>query len=231
MLLFLGLIYRQTRYLEDVPDEAIKFRFHGLVADIVLIQADGKPFFTVPNSEQGIAFIDFLTELKMRGQCIRALIREELERYVNVIAPSRISTISKQLAKLKGRKCLFKFTQSCYAKPITDGQLRLKSAESYNRDGFNIAIRDDELSIQHQIKDVRVIMPDGSSAPIIGNKIATHAAGDYYVSCFSANFSLKFLCFLNVIVASLLLMPTNMLARLKKNAKMRCLTIKSSSAM
>ena len=191
MFSFLGRIYRETRYLEDVPDEALQYRLHGLVAYIVEILGNGQPFFAVPNNEQGIAFIDLLTELEMRDQCAIKWLGEELKRYVNVIAPYRIPFISECLAEHRGKKCLFKFTQSKYAIGIADGQVRLKSAESYNRDGFNIAIRDDELNIRHQVKGLRVIMPDGSRVPVIGNKIESHATGDYYVSCFSVDFSLK----------------------------------------
>ncbi|MCE8022876.1 hypothetical protein [Billgrantia aerodenitrificans] len=192
MVSFLSHLYRETRYLENVPEKAIKHRLHGLVANIVTIQADGRPSFKVPNNEHGISFVDLLAEMEIRDWCKKPWLSEELERYANIITKSRMTIISKKINELKGAKCLFKFTQSKHAKDIVDGRIRMKSAKSYNKEGYNIAIRDNELKIQHQVKGLRVIMPDGSSLPISGDRISANAAGDYYVSCFSVDFSLKF---------------------------------------
>lgn len=191
MCQFLKRIYRETRYLEEAPDDALKLRLHGLIAHIVEIYSNGEPSFETPNSEEGIAFIDLLAEMEIRKWNVAQHIKEELQRYKCAIEPSCIPSISATLAKLKGKKCLFKFTQSEHVHSIVNGEVRFKSAESYNRDGFNIAIRDDELNIAHQVKGLTIRLQDESSAPVIGNKISAHAAGDFYVSCYSVGFDLK----------------------------------------
>lgn len=188
---FLKRIYFETRYLEEASDDALSRRLHGLIAHIVEIYADGEPSFETPNSEEGIAFIELLAELEIRKWNVTEYIKKELQRYRCAIEPSCIPAISATLAKLKGKKCLFKFTQSEYVQSIVSGEVRFRSAEYYNRDGFNVAIRDDELNIAHQVKGLTIRLPDGSSAPVIGNKISAHAAGDFYVSCYSVGFALK----------------------------------------
>lgn len=188
---FIKRIYLENRYLEEASDDALKLRAHGLIAHIVEIYSNGEPSFETPNSEEGIAFIDLLAELEMRKWNVAQYIKEELQRYKYAVDPSYIPAISATLAKLKGKKCLFKFTQSKYVQSIVSGEVRFRSAESYNRDGFNISIRDDELNIAHQVKGLTIHSPDGSSIPVVGDKISAHAAGDFYVSCYSVGFALK----------------------------------------
>lgn len=188
---FLKRIYRETRYLEEASDDALKLRLHGLIAHIVEIYSNGEPSFETPNSEEGIAFIDLLAEMETRKWNVAEHIKDELQRYKSAVEPSCVPAISATLAKLKGKKCLFKFTQSEYVQSIVNGEVRFRSAESYNRDGFDIAIRDDELNIARQLKGLTIRSQDGSSAPVIDNKISAHAAGDFYVSCYSVDFDLK----------------------------------------
>lgn len=191
MLSFLGGLYQRNRYLEQVSDADLCARFDGLVACIVTIDFDGKPYFEVPNHKDGMAFVELMEELRIRKWNVEAVLDQSLCRFFNVFERSDIERISKQLLELSDKKCLFKFTKNKYAHNILNGEVRLKSAASYNAEGFNIAIKDDELNMEYVLKGLRMQTQDGAVVPVNQNKLTAHAAADYYLSCFSVDFDLK----------------------------------------
>jgi hypothetical protein len=191
MISSLGNLYRETHYLEQVSDTSLSARFDGLVANIVVIGPDGTPYFKVPNRKDGIAFIELIEELSIRNWDIKAILGNALRRFANIFKRSYVERISQQLSGLAGKKCLFKFTEAKYTDDILSGKVRFKSAASYNNEGFNIAVKDDELNLEHILRGLRLQNADGLVVPVKQNLITAHAAGDYYVSCFSVGFNLK----------------------------------------
>ena len=191
MVSFLSDIYREKRYLETIPNVDLEARLHSLTANIVIIDNLGIPSLHISNGEEGIAFIDLLEELKIRKADTDQLLRESLNRFTGLFQEHEITRIQQKLAGLVGKKCLFKFTEAKYVDDILKGVVRFKTASSYNDEGHNISIRDDELNIKHILCGLQVETRDGVSIPVKNNRITRSAAGDYYVSCFSGVFDLK----------------------------------------
>jgi hypothetical protein len=191
MVSFLSDIYRESRYLETIADLDLQARLLGLTANLVNIDNRGIPSFRIANGKDGLAFIDLLEELKIRNANTDQLLSTSLNRFMGLFQRHEIARIQQQLSGLRGRKCLFKFTKAKYVDAILNGAVRFKTASSYNDEGFNIAIRDDELNIDHILRGIRVQTRDGVTIPVNNYRITANAAGDYYVSCFSIDFDLK----------------------------------------
>ncbi len=192
MLSFLSDIYRKTRYLESARDDDLDARLDGLVANLVSFNPEGEPQFRVKNGREAIAFIELLEELNLRSLNIEPLLQPRLQKYKGLFVERDIKRIQIQLERFRGKKCLFKFTKAEYVDAILNGEARFKTASSYNDSGLSIAIRDDELNIEHNLRGLRMTTKDGTTIPVKDNLITTKAAGDYYVSCFSSDFKLQF---------------------------------------
>lgn len=191
MVSFIADIYRESRYLEKIPDKALHLRLNGLVAELVTLDFSGSPHFQFVNGRESIAFIEVIEELKIRNRDVEKLVAESLHRFVAKFKKSNLYTIQQQVEQISGKKCLFKFTKKNYVNDILSGKVRFKSASSYNNEGYNISIRDDELNVDHILKNLRLTTEEGAVIPVIGDKISASAAGDYYISCFSVTFDLK----------------------------------------
>lgn len=191
MMSFFSDIYREKRYLETIANVDLEARLHGLTANLVIIDNRGIPSFRISKGKEGHAFIDLLEELKIRKADTDQLLSTSLNRFTGLFQEHEITRIQQKLAGLDGKKCLFKFTKTKYVDDILKGAVRFKTASSYNDEGFNISIRDDELNIKHILCGLRVETHGGVTIPVINNQITASAAGDYYVSCFSVVFGLK----------------------------------------
>ena len=192
MLSFISDIYKDTRYLEYAKDDDLIARLDGLIANLVSFCPEGEPLFRAKNGRAAIAFIELLEEFNLRRVDIEPLLHPRLHKYMGLFNGSDIERIQIQLEKFRGKKCLFKFTKAEYVDAILNGEVRFRTASSYNDIGLSIAIRDDGLNIQHRLLGLRLTTKDGKTIPVKDNKITAKAAGDYYVSCFSSNFKLRF---------------------------------------
>ena len=191
LLSFLSDIYRESRYLEAIPDDKLKDRFHCSIANLMIIDNRGIANLRISNGKEGLAFIDVFEEMKIRKIDTDQILYNYLNGFTGLFHERDITLIQRRLVNLRGKKCLFKFTKTKYADAILNGAIRFKTASSYNDAGFNISIRDDELNIEHILHGLRIETGDGMIMPVKGNQITASAAGDYYVCCFTAAFDLK----------------------------------------
>jgi hypothetical protein len=177
--------------MEKIPDAGLHLRLNGLLSEFVTLDFGGSPNFHVVNGRKSIALIEVLEALTIRNLDIEMLIADFLQRFVAKFKETNLKIIQKQLDQLSGKKCLFKYTKANHINDILSGKVRFKSASSYNDEGYNIAIRDDELNLDHILKNLHFTTEEGAVVPVIGDKITASAAGDYYISCFSVGFDLK----------------------------------------
>jgi len=191
MVSFLEDQYRENRYLASVPDNKLYDRLHGLAADCIVIDSLGFPRFQARKGEKAILVIELMEEFRIRNEDADKILVEALNRFANYYQQDNVRRIQNQLLNLDGKKCLFKFTKAKYVNDLLNGKVRFKTASSYNAEGFNIAIRDDELNIEYMLKNLRMTLDDGTTIPVNNNQITVKAAGDYFVSCFSVEFNMK----------------------------------------
>ena len=192
MVSFLSNIYRETRYLESATEADLAARLDGLIANLVAFDSRGEPQFQLKNGREAIAFVELLEELNLRSSSIEPLLQSRLQKFTGLFNEHGIVRIESQLERFRGKECLFKFTKSEYVDEILNGEVRFRTASSYNNPNLSIAIRDDELKIEHNLPGLRMTTKDGKAIPIKDNRITAKGAGDYYVSCFSSDFRLQF---------------------------------------
>ena len=188
---FLAEIYREARYLKGVDDLVLEKRLIGLGVHLVNFDLHGRPMLVISSGKIDSAFLDVLEESRLRNKKTDQIIGEFLKRFVELDYIKNYERINRMLAKFEGKKCLFKFTNSQHVSDILGGKVRFKTASSYKRDGYNIAIEDDEININHTIHGIHFETADGLRIPVRDNKITVSAAGEYYISCFSALFDMK----------------------------------------
>lgn len=192
MVSFISDIYRETRYLERLSDMDLKARMHGLISFLIKIDTTGRPHLIIDNGPESIAFIDILEESRLRKIDLGPIIGSYICKCSCSFRKNEISSIQQKLKKLHGKKCLYKFTKTKYANAFLNGNIRFKTASSYNNEGYNIAIKDDELNLDHVLRGIQMVIQDGTKIPIDNDKITVSAVSDYYVSCFSDSFDFKF---------------------------------------
>lgn len=191
MLSFLYKIYREQRYLAKTSDEKLSERLEHLLINLIELDFNGGKRLNINNGKLASALIDVLEEFNIRDISYKALLNSTLDRFENHTKIKNYSRIAKQLMDCAGKKCLFKFIKTNYLDSLTKGEIRLKLASAYKEDGFNIAIRDDELNITHQLLNARMITENGSEIPVKDGLIKRSAFGDYYIGCFSATIDPK----------------------------------------
>ena len=101
--------------------------------------------------------------------------------YLGILNCGKVADIKKVITTLKtleGTKCLFKFTKQCHLDSILQGELRFITASSCNADGLNSAIRDNELMIEHNLLNLRMVTADGTAIPIKDGKVTRNAHTD-----------------------------------------------------
>src|SRR5699024_665779 len=183
--------YHQSRYLEVLSFERLKERLTGLVLDLIEISRNGNPILDIKNGKSAIAFVEVLEEFKIRNKDINKNIANIFKKFPYSIRSKDLSNIIEKIEELRGKKCLFKFTPKKYVSDILEGKVRFCSASSYNRQGYNIAIKDDEMNIESNIKNLLMTDEEGNPIPSTDDKITAHSTADYHVSCFSVNFCFK----------------------------------------
>lgn len=124
-------------------------------------------------------------------------------------------SVISRLVQYEGKPVLFKYTPRRHLDAFLKGSVRLKAASSYNDSSLSSAIRDDELQIPLQIRGLTIKTQTGEQIPVIGNRLVTSAARDYYISCFSTIFEPKlFTAFGDACIA--ILNPDQFLASVRK---------------
>ncbi len=195
MCKFIADSYRAERYLACVSAAALNARLHGLVALLTVFDPTRGLTLSTPNSRSGIALIELLAEYDLRSVDAFACIERHMNRLAAYFAsrrPDDMVDLWRHISELTGRKCLFKFTSCEHVDAALRGEVRFRTASSYKNAGFNIAIRDDELNIEHILKGACLTSPEtGKMSPVIGGRVGSSAAGDYYVSCFSVTCNLN----------------------------------------
>lgn len=192
MVEFLSDFYLEYRYLEGASDSCLHRRLYGLVAALIGFDDHGRPVFKGGNGPGSIAFIELLREFKLRGIETDCLLSDLLSPYKALYSAQDIEAIKSRLNPFAGRRCLFKFTKSKYVPDLLSGTVRLSLASSYNDTSLPAAISDNELEIEHQLRGLRTTDAAGNVIPVIGNRVTTSAADDYYLSCFSTTFKLQY---------------------------------------
>ena len=191
MYSFLRQQYGSRRYLSQVAESSLLKRLDGLVAHLMTVTFTGYRELLVKSGKQEFAFIDLLTELSLRGINAMPQLEKSVRRFDDLKGITNAVDLFEKSRALAGEKCLFKFTKLDFVDDLRHGRIRFTLASSYKRSGYNVAIRDDELNIQHQLLNLRVTFADGSEAPIRNGVFDRNACGDYYVSCFSVAVDLK----------------------------------------
>jgi len=191
MLSFLHEIYREQRYLMNISDEMLSERLEHLIINLIELDFYGGKSLIIKQGKMASALIDVFEEFNLRNIDYSPLIETVLSRFEKHAKFMNCSSILKQLKDCAGEKCLFKYTYKKYLDLLRKGDVRLKLASSYNDDGFNVAIRDDEINIIHQLLNARIITEDGSEIPIKDDIIIRSAFSDYYVGCFSVTIDPK----------------------------------------
>lgn len=182
---YLSQQYKNQRYLSAATEGALLKRLDGLVTNLMTFDFLGERQLLVKSGKQELAFVDLLAEFSLRGLDIVPQLNASVRRFENYRGHPNGSVIHDKLGALAGEKCLFKFTKLRFVDDLRRGQIRLTLASSYKKNGYNIAIRDDELNIHHQLRNLKLTLADGSELPIKDDLIKRSAGGDYYVSCFS----------------------------------------------
>jgi hypothetical protein len=191
MLSFLYEIYREQRYLTKISNEKLSKRLEHLIINLIELDFYGGKRLDIKQGKLASALIDVFEEFNLRKVDCKPLVDIVLSRFEKHTKFRNYLAIVKQIKDRAGEKCLFKFAKKNYLNSLIKGEIRLKLASLYNDDGFNIAIRDDELNIIHQLLNSRIITKNGSEIPIKDDIIKRSAYGDYYVGCFSLNIDPK----------------------------------------
>lgn len=158
---------------------------------LVKTSRSGQPVLDIKNGKNAIAFVEVMEEFKIRNKDINRSIADILIKYDYSIKPKDLSRIQDKLEKLHGKKCLFKFTPKQHVTDILEGKVRFCTASSYERQDHNIAIKDDELNLESNIKNLIMKDEEGNPIPFKDDKITAHSTADYHVSCFSIKFDFK----------------------------------------
>jgi hypothetical protein len=186
MLSFLNDVYREQRYLGRVSNRSLFARLKGMVINLTELHFNGEKRLNVKNGPLAFALIDVFEELDLRGINYAEPLRAALSRFDKHLPHSNYSALAHRLEDLAGKQCLFRFTDKKHIESLKRGEVRFRLASSYNKAGFNIAIRDDELNIAHQILNSRIVLQNGVEVPVRGDLITRSAFGDYYVGCLSS---------------------------------------------
>jgi len=187
MLGFLNEIYREHPYLTKTSNGTLSKRLEHLIINLIKLDFYGGKSLILNQGETAIAFIDVLEEFNLRNIDYSPLIDAVLLRFEKHSEFINCLSIVNKLKDCEGNKCLFKYTYKKYLKSLVEGEVRLKLASSYNDDSLNIALRDDELNIIHQLINSRIIMNNGLEIPIKEDIIKRSAYSDYYIGCFSVS--------------------------------------------
>lgn len=150
------------------------------------LRFNGEMELNIKNGKEALSLIDLFEEFNLRGIEYTSLLESSLRRFDGHAQYMNASGIEDQLRVCAGKQCLFKFTKRKHLDSLKRGEVRFKLASAYNDAGFNIAIRDDELNVEHQLLNSRIVLEDGLEVPINDDLIRRSAFGDYYVACFSA---------------------------------------------
>ncbi len=191
MLSFLYEIYREQRYLKKISDEKLSKRLEHLIINLIKLDFYGGKKLNIKQGKISSALIDVFEEFNLRKVDYTPLVEVALSRFEKHTKFRNCSAIGKQIKDCVEKNYLFKFTKKKYLNSLTTGEMRLKLASLYKNDGFNIAIRDDELNIIHQLLNARMITENGSEIPIKDDLIMRSAFSDYYVACFSVTLDPK----------------------------------------
>jgi hypothetical protein len=157
-----------------------------MVINLTELHFNGEKRLNVKNGPLAFALIDVFEELDLRGINYAEPLRAALSRFDKHLPHSNYSALAHRLEDLAGKQCLFRFTDKKHIESLKRGEVRFRLASSYNKAGFNIAIRDDELNIAHQILNSRIVLQNGVEVHVRGDLITRSAFGDYYVGCLSS---------------------------------------------
>lgn len=182
---FIAEIYRSQRYLQTASDTALLSRLDSLIANIATLDFHGVPNLILDNRKDTINLVELLEEFRLRETQPETYIKTSVSRFLNGCKIADVGKVIATLKRLEGTQCLFKFTKQFHVDSILRGEIRFTTASSCNADGLNSAIRDDELTIEHNLLNLRMVTASGAAIPVKGNKITRRAHSDYYVSCFS----------------------------------------------
>lgn len=184
-LAFLKGGYRKRRYMDKASDTALISRLEGLVITLAYMSFRGDISLKIESGKEALALVDLLEELEIRRIDYTMHLNSVLLRFDNHRPYENVLQIEEMLRSFDGKKCLFKFTRKSFIESWENGLVRFKLASGYNDAGYNIAIRDDELNLEQQLPNLRLILKDGTQVPIENEAIKRSAHSDYYVSCFS----------------------------------------------
>jgi hypothetical protein len=212
---FLGRIYREQPYLEGASRPALKSRVRGLVRLLATQQFGTLPELVVSNGPDEIALLDAVEELRWRGIDPLGEIHAHMAELSDEVPFLDDEEPVRRLFQYKGKPVLFKYTPRRYVDDFVTGSVRLKAASSYDNPSFSSAIRDDELQIAHELRGLKVTTQAGAEIPVIGNRLVTSAASDYYISSFSVVFEPKLFTFFGDACIAIL-NPDGFLASLRK---------------
>jgi len=192
MVDFVSDIYEESRYLKGASEEDLEQRLIGFVANLIQFQSNGDPHFVADRNAAAIAFVELRREYELRSTPIDDLLAGHLMKFSGMFNQADIDRIQRVLEQFRGRKCLFKFVQSCDSDSLIAGAVRFQTAASYNDKTLTATICDDELAIEHRLSRLKLLSKTGQEIPVRGDKMTVSAAGNYYVSCFSSSFKLQY---------------------------------------
>lgn len=191
LLSFANEIYREQRYLAKVSNEKLSERLDHLLINLIELDFDGGKRLKIKNGKLSSAIIDVFEEFNIRQIDYAPLIESMLFRFKDHKEIRDYLKIARKLTDCKGQKCLFKFIEKKYLNSLINGEIRLRLASKFNENNDNIAIGDDELNIDFQLLNARIITEDGTETPIKDGLITKKTSMDYYISCFSIDINPK----------------------------------------
>jgi len=191
LLSFAYEVYRGQRYLIKVSNEKLFERLEHLLINLIELDFNGGKKLNIKNGKLSSAIIDVFEEFNLRQIDYTPSVESMLHRFKDHTEIRDYLKIASQLIDCNGKKCLFKFTEKKYLNSLIGGEIRLRLASKFNENNDNIAIGDDELNIDFQLLNSRIIAEDGSEIPIKDDLITQSASMDYYISCFSLNINPK----------------------------------------
>ena len=189
---FQGDLYRASRYLAGASSAELLARLEGLAAGILKYTASGEPHFTLPNSVQGMAFIDLWHEFGLRNLDLNVELAARLDKWVGIITTEEIRKLTEFSEQYRGRKVIFKFMKKEHGDLLVSGSVRFTNATTYADARLPVAIQDDELEIRHQLAGLKIITRSGEEIPIKEGRIASRASGPYYISSFTQNCRIQY---------------------------------------
>lgn len=182
---FWVLEYVPSRWLERVGDAELVTRYRNMVRNrrtFVGPICDAMPIYDCRSSWYWLRR-DFITRLEfaMRG--------------LELPVVPEVGTPLGSPPQVPHPNVLYRFGQREHMLELASGKVRFSPAKSY-QDIENDEARQDEETAKHAYsagQHVRVILPGGQEAPIIGNMKTSVSGPGYHMACFAREWDAQFL--------------------------------------